>query len=145
MGVDQLKKGKWLTNDRKTEPYAAVAFQGYWAQLAPSTSATIAIPGLGFIKDAVGIEYGFAYGTVAGGANFSGTLAVDLCGTAAPTKTITTLVPFSLVTQSISATSWAPDEGQDGNFIRATLTNSSGGITISDCIITIAIKHKHIA
>ena len=145
IGKDQLKEAAWITTARKTEPYAIVAFQGFIADLTGSGAAKVCIPGVGFIKDAVGVEYGLVYSAITGGATFSGSLAVKICGTAMTTKTITNLAAATLTTQSISGATWTPDETEAGNFIEITLTNSSAGVTISDCVITVYIKAKHIA
>jgi hypothetical protein len=140
---DNLKVSKWVPLSRLSEPYHHVVFQGFIKSLVGSDAASLAIPGIGFIKNAVGVEYGLVY-TYCSGSNFSGSLGVSICGTAMTTKTLTALAPMALSTQSISGALWTPNEDPAGNFVDVTLTNSSAGVTITDCLFTLVIKAKHI-
>jgi hypothetical protein len=143
LGRDNVKDSGWISNARLSEPYSYLVAQGTIRSVAASGTSDLILPNVGSLSDVVGVEYGLICGYT-GGATFSGTLSLDICGTAMTTMTITNLAKDALLRQSIAGATWVPGSTDQTRLIRARLTNSSA-VALSYLLVTVVLKAKHIA
>lgn len=143
IGRDNIKPGRWLSRDRRTEPYSIFLCQGQLESVTNGTPASVAIPGPGWISDVGSVEVGFVFNSASAGA-VSGTVAVSVCGTTIATVTFTGIAP-KVIAYATTATAWTPSRVEALNMAKATVTVTTGGATLYDSLVFVFLKAKHIA
>lgn len=140
--AENMKSGvRWLSNSRKTEPYAWTMLTSTLDTVSTGTTELL-VPLPADLDSPSTVDLAISYGSITGAANFTGSLGANIAVTSG--FTITTLGPLASARTSSPLTYQAPAAG-DAGCIKLTLGIATVGVTLKDVVMLVAIKSKHIA
>jgi hypothetical protein len=110
--------------------------------VGPGATVIAVIPGVSSLESPSLVSFSMVYGAIAGGpANINGTLSISACAAA---SSFTNIAPYAAFTAVADQAYVSPAAGTPDGIV-VTFTNSSGTATVSDVVVTIVLKCKHIA